>query len=63
MEQYARILKLIDENTLQEIQKKKIVIVGIGGVGGFALETLTRFGIKNIAIIIPKYTTPLHKEK
>lgn len=51
MEQYARILKLIDENTLQEIQKKKIVIVGIGGVGGFALETLARFGIKNIAII------------
>lgn len=51
MEQYARILKLIDENILEEIQKKKIVIVGVGGVGGFALETLTRFGIKNISII------------
>lgn len=51
MEQYARILKLIDENILEEIQKKKIVIVGVGGVGGFALEILTRFGIKNISII------------
>lgn len=51
MEQYARILKLIDKNTLEKIQQKKIVIVGVGGVGGFALETLTRFGIQNITII------------
>ena len=51
MEQYARILKLINEATLKKIQDKNIVIVGIGGVGGFALEALTRFGIKNITII------------
>ena len=51
MEQYARILKLIDEETLKKIQDKKIIIVGVGGVGGFALEALTRFGIKNITII------------
>ena len=38
MEQYARILKLINEATLKKIQDKNIVIVGIGGVGGFALE-------------------------
>ena len=36
MEQYARILKLINEATLKKIQDKNIVIVGIGGVGGFA---------------------------
>ena len=51
MEQYARILKLINEATLKKIQDKNIVIVGIGGVGGYALEALTRFGIKNITII------------
>ena len=51
MEQYARILKLIDEETLKKIQDKKIIIVGVGGVGGFALEALTRFGITNITII------------
>ena len=51
MELYARILKLINEATLKKIQDKNIVIVGIGGVGGFALEALTRFGIKNITII------------
>lgn len=51
MEQYARILKLIKEDQLKKLQNKKIIIVGVGGVGGFALEALTRFGIKNITII------------
>lgn len=51
MEQYARILKLIDEDKLKTIQEKNIVIVGVGGVGGFALEALVRLGIKNITII------------
>ena len=51
MEQYARILKLIDEDKLKIIQEKNIVIVGVGGVGGFALEALVRLGIKNITII------------
>ena len=51
MEQYARILKLIREDQLSAIQKKKVVIVGVGGVGGFALEALVRFGIKNISVI------------
>ena len=51
MEQYARILKLINADQLASIQNKKVVIVGVGGVGGFALEALVRFGIKNISVI------------
>ena len=51
MEQYARILKLISEDKLKSIQNKKIVLIGVGGVGGFALESLVRFGLKNIIII------------
>lgn len=51
MEQYARILKLINADQLTTIQNKKVVIVGVGGVGGYALETLVRFGIKNISVI------------
>ena len=51
MEQYSRILKLIDNNTLSCIQEKSVVIVGIGGVGGYALEMLCRFGLKKITII------------
>lgn len=51
MEQYARILKLINVDQLTTIQNRKVVIVGVGGVGGYALETLVRFGIKNISVI------------
>ena len=51
MEQYARILKLISEDKLKSIQNKKVVLIGVGGVGGFALEALVRFGLKNITII------------
>jgi len=46
-----RLLKLIDKDTLEYVQNKNITIIGIGGVGSYALETLVRFGIKNITII------------
>ncbi len=49
--QFDRIRMIINENKLNEIQNKNILIVGIGGVGGSALESLVRFGIKNITII------------
>ena len=49
--QFDRIRMIINENKLNEIQKKNILIIGIGGVGGSALESLVRFGIINITII------------
>lgn len=49
--QFDRIKMIIDEEKISEIQNKNILIVGIGGVGGSALETLARFGVKNITII------------
>jgi len=46
-----RLLKLIDKDTLENVRNKKILVVGVGGVGGFALEVFARFGMKNITII------------
>ena len=46
-----RILKIIDKETLNKIQNLNVLIVGVGGVGGYALESLVRTGIKNITII------------
>ena len=46
-----RILSLIDNETWTLIKKVKILIVGIGGVGGYALEALVRSGFSNITII------------
>lgn len=49
--QFDRVRKIIDNQKLKEIQNLNILIVGIGGVGGSTLESLVRFGIKNITII------------
>ena len=48
---YERIIKLIGENDFNKIKNKKVLIVGLGGVGGYAFETLVRSGINNIDIV------------
>ena len=48
---FERLIPLIGENNLKKIQDTKILLVGIGGVGGFTLEALVRSGFKNITII------------
>lgn len=48
---FERTLKIIDQNLLEKIKNTKILLVGVGGVGGFALEALIRMGFLNITII------------
>lgn len=49
--QFDRILNLIDENKFNKLKNTKVLLVGCGGVGGYALETLVRSGVENIDII------------
>ena len=42
---------LIGKENLEKVKNLNILIVGLGGVGGYALETLIRCGIRNITII------------
>lgn len=51
MEFTQRTKMVIGEDRFDKIINKKICVVGVGGVGGAALEGLVRFGIKNIVII------------
>ncbi len=46
-----RLLSLINETNLLKIKKANILLVGLGGVGGFALEALVRTGFSNLTII------------
>lgn len=48
---FERNITLIGEEKFELLKKKKILLVGCGGVGGYALETLVRSGINNIDII------------
>ena len=48
---FERIINLIGEENFSILQNKKVLLVGCGGVGGYALETLVRSGIFNIDII------------
>lgn len=47
---FDRLLKLITEKDLEKIKNTKILLVGVGGVGGFVLEALVRSGFTNITL-------------
>ena len=48
---FERLIQLIGEDKFNEIQNKKILLIGVGGVGSYALEALVRNGFTNITII------------
>lgn len=48
---FDRLEKLIGEDNLDKLHLKTIAIIGLGGVGGYALETLIRNGIENVIIV------------
>jgi len=48
---FDRILRLIDENTFNIIKNTKILLIGVGGVGGYVLEALVRSGFCNITVV------------
>lgn len=44
-------IRIIIGDDLEKIKNKRILIIGLGGVGGYTLETLIRSGIQNITIV------------
>ena len=48
---FDRIISLIGKEKFNTLRNKKVLIVGCGGVGGYALESLVRSGINNIDIV------------
>lgn len=48
---FERLEKLIGKEDLKKIEKAKVLLVGVGGVGGYALEALARSGFKEITIV------------
>lgn len=48
---YERTLNLIGDANFEKLKKSKVAIFGVGGVGSFATEAISRAGIGNITII------------
>ena len=50
MEKFSRCKNLFGDD-FDQIQKANIIILGVGGVGGYALDCLYRSGVENITIV------------
>jgi len=48
---FERVSSLIGTNKFDLLQSKTVLVVGLGGVGGYAVEALVRSGIKKIIVI------------
>lgn len=48
---FERVISLVGTTNFEKIKKKTVLIVGLGGVGGYATESLVRSGIHNLIII------------
>lgn len=46
-----RLELILDKNSINKLKSTKVLIIGIGGVGGYALECLVRSGVINITIV------------
>lgn len=51
MQRYDRTLKLFGDENFEKFQNAKLILLGVGGVGSFALDALYRTGITQITIV------------
>lgn len=48
---FDRVIRLIGEENLVKIQNTTVAVVGLGGVGGYAVESLVRSGVGNLILV------------
>lgn len=51
MDQFERFKLLVGNEDFDKIKNQRIVVLGVGGVGSFVVESLVRSGVENITII------------
>lgn len=50
-EQFSRTELLLGEAAIEKLNKSRVIIFGVGGVGGYVAEALARSGVGNITIV------------
>ena len=48
---FTRTIQLIGEDGFRALQKARVILFGVGGVGGWCAETLLRTGIGHLTIV------------
>ncbi len=48
---FDRIISMIGESTFEKIKNLRVLLIGLGGVGGYVCESLVRSGVNHITII------------
>ena len=51
MERFSRLIQLIGNEKIKTLAEKKVTVVGLGAVGGFAAEALARCGIGYLTLV------------
>lgn len=51
MSKFERTIALFGEESFKKLQNLKVLIFGIGGVGGYTVEALARSGVENFCLV------------
>lgn len=51
LHRFSRLIKVIGEDDFLDLNKKSVLVLGCGGVGGYVVETLARSGIGTLVIV------------
>ena len=51
MEELLRTYALLGEDAVNRLKDKKVIVFGIGGVGGYTCESLARTGLGKIDLV------------
>ena len=54
-------LELLIQDKITDINNKSVLVIGLGGVGGYAVENLVRSGISNIEHVLRGYENIIQK--
>ena len=47
----VRLESLVGNENIEKIRNLKVLVLGLGGVGGYAIESLVRCGVENITLV------------
>lgn len=51
MNKFSRTALLIGKENLEKLNKAKVIVFGVGGVGGYAVEALARSGVSHLELV------------